>query len=218
MIYRANIILKNVIKDISQFKQHILLILLADVLFALFMALNTNDQSWRLYILNGSGLISGVVIFYLYFDWNYKNDILTNSLPVSRTEIIITKYLISFAIVLTGSFIFYFFAAFFNQDAKFHDYFLFTSPTILILLAYYHIFLISSVIFVRYSFNSFLPTIFTGVTLMVVFIILFEKAIIDEGRVIPAAVNVIYFLPMILLSAAFLLKFGIKFFESKDIG
>lgn len=217
MTCRNNIILKNVLKDFRQFKIYIILILLGDLVFASFMVLNTNDQSWRLYILNGSGLISAAVIFYLYFDWNYKNDILTCSLPITRKELLFSKYLFSFFIVLSGSILFFISAYLFNKSADFYDYYLFSSPALWILILAYYIIFISLVHFARYQFDSFLFTVLTATTIMVVFILFTEKIIIDEGRNIPNITILYYVLPITLIIIYFSNKLTLRNLLLKDL-
>lgn len=217
MTCRNNIIFKNVLKDIRQFKIYIILILLGDLFFASFMALNTSDQSWRLYILNGSGLISAAVIFYLYFDWNYKNDILTCSLPITRKEILYSKYILSSLIVLFGSILFFISAYLFNTTADFYDYYLFSSPALWILILAYHIIFISLVHFARYQFESFLITVLTGTTTMVVFILFTEKIIIEEGRRIPNITILYYVVPITLIIIYFSNKLTLRNLLLKDL-
>ncbi|MCF7859514.1 MAG: ABC-2 transporter permease [Candidatus Cloacimonetes bacterium] len=217
MTCRLNIIIKNTFKDLRLFYRQIFLFLFGTVLFASFMATSTSDQSWRLYILNGSGLISCAVMFYLHFDKQHRNDVLTFSLPVSRMEILLSKYLTSWVIVLSGCFIYYISAAVLNLKFRFDDYYLFQNIYMGILILCYNLIFINAVLAAHSAFENIFFLIITGVTIMVMYILFVEKILLKDGLSEPSLSAILILSTIIVLVTAVSFRYTQHYFSYKEI-
>ena len=216
-------ILKLVLKDLRAFGLRLFFFLLLLLSFNCFMASNDRSASWWLFILITSAGVSTIIPVFIVLENNYKGEILSCSLPVSRKEIILSKFSLLFLTAIVG-YIFIYIAAFImDSTLNYSDFYIFTNPLMLLIAFTYFSILISITILIMSTTANTLWIIIADLTFLVVFILGLEKIIFPGG--IPASseilerniVSIIIVFTSVVLILYGLVKISIRKYMIRDI-
>lgn len=174
-------ILKLVLKDMRAFGFRLLIFLFLLIAFNCFMASNDKNASWWLFILITSAGVSSIIPAFLVLDKNYKGEILSCSLPVSRKEIILSKFLLLFIIAAAGYILIYISAVFMDGILNYPDFYVFTHPLMLLIEFTYFSTLISITMLILSTTGNIIWMVVANLTYLVVFILGLDKIVFTEG-------------------------------------
>lgn len=137
--------LKILRKDFAVYGKFILIGYLAQLLFSVIMVTYADDDSWRPFIFIGCIQISIVVLFYLVFEKMTKYDLLFFSLPLTKKQIVFSKYSTSIIITVVGLFLWYAAASilYSTLNSVPQDFYKFDSMKTVIVIAVFFSFFIS---------------------------------------------------------------------------
>ncbi len=136
--------LNLIIKDVRAFGKSLLRIaVLSLIMITLFVFLN--DGSWFIYIVMAAGQISFIIGYYLMSEKMHRGELLICSLPVTRTAIMRSKYLVALFFAVGGMTLWFLYAClvksiFTDTPGDFH---LFTNPMVIFFILFYFSFFIS---------------------------------------------------------------------------
>ena len=114
---------KLVLKDFKAFGTQQFIFLILFIALNSFMAANDENGSWWLFILITSGGVSILIPFTFVMDRNFKGSLLSSSLPVSRKQIVISKFLLSVVLSAIGCFAIFIAATLLTTVLNFNDFF-----------------------------------------------------------------------------------------------
>ena len=172
---------KLVLKDFKAFGTQQFIFLILFIALNSFMAANDENGSWWLFILITSGGVSILIPFTFVMDRNFKGSLLSSSLPVSRKQIVISKFLLSVVLSAIGCFAIFIAATLLTTVLNFNDFFLFSNAVMLLITAsYFLLFSSISILFVTAIKNT-IWLIIADVLFLVIFILGFEKIFLPGG-------------------------------------
>jgi len=140
-----NKILNLVLKDFKTFRNHLLLGFLPSLVFSGFMVTKVDNESWVPYIGIGCAAVSFVIGICFLNEKFRKIEVFMCSLPVTRTSILLSKYISAALIVITGFGIWFLMASLLNVAVSTapDNFHLFLNPYTWLIIIFYFTILIS---------------------------------------------------------------------------
>ena len=170
-----------VLKHLKSFGFQLLIFTLIIVLFNSFMAYNDRSGSWWLFVLITCGGVSMVIPASLIIERNFRGEVLSCSLPVSRKQIVGSNFIITGLIALFGYSAIYLTATILNSFIKFNDFFVVTHPLMLLIVVTYFLLFIAISIVLISTIKNILSLVLADIIFLVTYILGFEKVLIPGG-------------------------------------
>ncbi len=170
-----------VLKHLKSFGFQLLIFTLIIVLFNSFMAYNDRSGSWWLFVLITCGGVSMVIPASLIIERNFRGEVLSCSLPVSRKQIVGSNFIITGLIALFGYSAIYLTATILNAFIKFNDFFVVIHPLMLLIVATYFLLFIAISIVLMSTIKNILSLVLADIIFLVTYILGFEKVLIPGG-------------------------------------
>jgi len=138
-------ILKLILKDFKTFRNHLLLGFLPSLAISAFMVTKVDNESWVPFIGIGCAAVSFVIGICFLSEKFRKIEVFICSLPVTRTSILLSKYITAALIAIAGFGTWFLAASLLNTAVSTapDNFYLFLNPYIWLTIIFYFTILIS---------------------------------------------------------------------------
>ena len=159
----------------------------------------------------------------LIIERNFRGEVLSCSLPVSRKQIVISQYVITGLIAVFGYLTIYLTSTILKGIVDFKDFFVFTHPLMLLIVATYFLLFIAVSIVLMSTIRNILWLVLADIMFLVTYILGFEKVLIPGGIAENPSFKILGFYSILLWLAILIIalytsyKLSVKYYSKMEL-